>query len=321
MLLISKIYAAAQKAPEDFGYRHFKLKYLDDPVDIIVISKPGEERIAKPIFLFCQGSKPEPLIKYSDKGLYEILPFDEEIFLDDFHIVIIGKPFIPIISNVDKLSYDFLFLKDQNNRIPPRGYSDRNYLDYYVFRNNSILKQLFKYRWAKTSRLLVVGYGEGSSIAVKMASLNKKITHLIYAAGNPFGNMLRHLQVIRTAENNNQKLDKFFNSYKEIIRNSTKIEYDQFETSKAIFSFSLPQRDNILSLKIPVLIYYEKDDNVAFNDLLQIEAVREGKENIEFNCNFYRQNCKLDNKSQNKGSTASIQSTIWLKWWQETNIE
>lgn len=113
MLLISKIYAAAQKVPEDFGYRHIKLKYLDDPVDVIVISKVGEERIAKPLFLFCQDSLPKPIIRYSEKGLYEILPFQEEGLLEDFHIVIVGKPFIPVISNTEKLTKDFLFLKDQ----------------------------------------------------------------------------------------------------------------------------------------------------------------------------------------------------------------
>ena len=65
MLLISKIYAAAQKVPEDFGFRHIKLKYLDDPVDVIIISKPGEARIAKPLFMYCQESLPKPVIKYS----------------------------------------------------------------------------------------------------------------------------------------------------------------------------------------------------------------------------------------------------------------
>jgi hypothetical protein len=57
MFLLSKTFAFAQKIPEDFGYRHIKMKYLDDPVDIIVISKPDKEKIAKPLFLFCQSRK------------------------------------------------------------------------------------------------------------------------------------------------------------------------------------------------------------------------------------------------------------------------
>ena len=107
MLLFSKIYAHSQKIPEDFGYKHIAMKYQDEPVDIIVISKIGEEKIAKPIFFFCQGSLPQPVVKYDEKGLYGTLPFDENPFLEDFHIVIIGKPFVPIISDVKKLGKNF----------------------------------------------------------------------------------------------------------------------------------------------------------------------------------------------------------------------
>ena len=314
MLLISKIYAAAQKVPEDFGFRHIKLKYLDDPVDVIVISKIGEQRIAKPLFLYCQDSLPKPVIKYSEKGLYDILPFDEQLFLSDFHIAIVGKPFIPVISNVDKLSTDFLFLKDFENRIPPRGYSDRNYLDYYVFRNNSILKQLFKYRWAKTSKLLVVGEGEGSSIAVKMATLNKKITHLIYSRGNPYGNFANQLQENKLNQNSYQTSKEILLDYSGVVSTSTEIQYNQLETSKSIFSFSLPQRGNFLSLKIPILVYYKTaDSNRVFNDLFQIEVIRERKLRIEFDCDL---DSRPDFLSENEKNNSDRKSRKWQKWWE-----
>lgn len=125
MLLISKVFAYSQKIPEDFGYRHLSFKYQNDPVDIIVISKPGEEKIAKPLFLFCQGSLPQPVVKYDENGLYGKLPFDETPFLDDYHIVIIGKPFIPIISNVNKLGENYVYLKDvkksYHQKVIPNG--------------------------------------------------------------------------------------------------------------------------------------------------------------------------------------------------------
>ena len=89
MLLISKNYAVAQKIPEDFGYRQMSFKFQDDKVDLIVISKKGEEKIAKPLFFFCQGSLPRPVVIYNEKGLYGTLPFNETPFLDDFHIIII----------------------------------------------------------------------------------------------------------------------------------------------------------------------------------------------------------------------------------------
>ena len=284
MFLLSKSFAFAQKIPEDFGYRHIKMKYLDDPVDIIVISKPGEEKIAKPLFLFCQGSLPQPVVKYDETGLYGTLPFDETPFLDEFHIVIIGKPFIPIISNVNKLGKNYMFLKDKENEISPKGYIDRNYLDYYVFRNNSILKQLFKERWVKINQLLVAGHSEGSTIAVKMASINKKITHLIYSGGNPYGRISTVLEQNRSEENDILiRGEKVIEHWKNVVENANKIHYDGGDTYKATYSFSLPQRDNLMDLKIPVLVTYgTKDWGVSFNDLFQIEAIRERKRNITF---------------------------------------
>jgi hypothetical protein len=284
MFLLSKTFAYAQKIPEDFGYRHIKMKYLDDPVDIIVISKPGEEKIPKPIFLFCQGSLPQPVVKYDETGLYGTLPFDETSFLNDYHIVIIGKPFIPVISNVHKLGTNYMFLKDKENEIPPKGYIDRNYLDYYVFRNNSILKQLFKERWVKTNQLLVAGHSEGSTVAVKMASLNKKITQLIYSGGNPYGRITTILAQSRFGETDSlPKGQKVLDHWKNIVANPSQMKYDGGDTFKATYSFSLPQRDNLMQLKIPVLITYGTEDwSVAYNDLFQIEAIQQHKRNISF---------------------------------------
>ncbi len=279
MFLVSKIYASAQKIPEDFGYRHLQFKYQNDPVDVIVISKKGEERLPKPLFLFCQGSLPQPVVKYDEKGLYGTLPFDEMPFLDDFHIAIISKPFIPVIANVNKLGRDFMFFKDFENEIPPKGYIERNYLDYYVFRNNFILKQLFKERWVKTSKLLVAGHSEGSTIAAKMASINKKITQLIYSGGNPFGRIMSILEQSRFEGNESETM----NYWKTVVANSNEINILKGDSYKAAYSFSLPQKENLMELEIPVLVTYgDKDWSATYNNLFRMEAIRENKSNITF---------------------------------------
>lgn len=276
MLLISKNYAIAQKTPEDFGYRQMSFKFQDDKVDLIVISKKGEEKIAKPLFFFCQGSLPRPVVIYDEKGLYGILPFNETPFLDDFHIIIIAKPTIPIIANANILGKNFMYLKDKENEIPPKGYTDRNYLDYYVFRNNFILKQLSKERWVDKKKLVVAGHSEGSSITSKMAFLYPKITHLIYSGGNPFGRIVNILSEESDKENT-------INYWKTVVENSTVINYNGGDTYKATYSFSLPQRENLLQLKIPILVTYGSKDVAAnYNDLFQIEIIRDRKQNFRF---------------------------------------
>jgi hypothetical protein len=320
MLLISKNYAICQRVPEDFGYKHLSYKYQDDKVDLIVISKKGEEKMAKPLFFFCQGSLPRPVVLYNEKGLFGTLPFNETPFLDDFHIVIIAKPSIPIIADANTLGKDYMYLKDKEKGIPPKGYIERNYLDYYVFRNNFILKQLFKERWVKTSKLVVAGHSEGSIIASKMASLNKKITHLIYSGGNPFGRFASILSQNRFYENDSvHDGQATINYWKETVENANVINYDGGDTFKATYSFSFPQRDNLMQMKIPVLITYGgKDWSAPYNDLFQIETIRDKRKNFTFvdypnlEHNFFPVNEKRepDYETENWDKVAKD----WMEW-------
>ena len=63
------------KTAQDFGFRHIVFNYKNESVDILVKSKKGEENIPKPIFLFCQGSLPIPLIIYDGKESFGTFPF------------------------------------------------------------------------------------------------------------------------------------------------------------------------------------------------------------------------------------------------------
>jgi hypothetical protein len=276
MLLISKNYAQVQKKPEDFGYKSMAFKFQSDRVDLIIISKVGDEKVTKPLFFFCQGSLPKPILIYNEKGLHATLPFSETLFLNDYHIVIVAKPYIPTIANANELGEDFLFLKDKTRVIPPKGYTDRNYLDYYVFRNNFVLKQLFKERWVDKSKLVVTGHAEGSAIAAKMASIHHKITHLIYSDGNPFGQ-------IATILNQEQNVVQTLDYWKEVVEKSAIINYDNVNTFKAIHSFSLPQRENLLGLTIPILVLYGGKKSISnCIDLFQLEVISTRKQNFSF---------------------------------------
>ena len=282
MLLVSKIYAQTKKVPQDFGFRHLQYKFQNDPVDVIVISKQHEEKCQKPILLYCQESGAHPIIKYDENGLYEILPFNESAFLAAFHIVIIAKPYIPVIANVTQHAQKSLSFSSNETTKPPKQYTDRNYLDYYVFRNNFILKQLVKERFVNRNQMVLIGQQDGSAIAAKMTSLNPKITHLIYSDGNPFGQISSEIVDWRTRGLSTAKSSDLIDHWKIVVANAAKTNSDG-ESYKMTYDFSLPQLDNLMQLSIPVLVNYRTDNSaVVFNDLFQMEAIREGKENFSF---------------------------------------
>ena len=140
LILFQPALLAQNKTPQDFGYNPIKTTFKNDLVEYLIISKNGEELKRKPLFFFCQGSQPQPIIKYDDEGMYRIFPFETDSLLTYFHLVIAAKPSTQIIENVQNLKRNFQVL--DSTEIPYKSYTDKNYLEYYSERNISILKDL-----------------------------------------------------------------------------------------------------------------------------------------------------------------------------------
>ncbi len=126
------------KRSEDFGFRHLQVIYKGDTVDILIKSKKGEEQKPKPLFLFCQGSLPQPLIKYDEQGMFGVFPFNPDSLTIDYHLVIVSKPYTPLIADKKSLQEDFTYA-DSTGRFSKK-YLERNLLDYYVNRNIQAIK-------------------------------------------------------------------------------------------------------------------------------------------------------------------------------------
>ena len=173
LLLLISVTTFGQKKPEDFGYRHLTFTYKKLTVDVLIQSKEREENIQKPLFFWCQGSMPQPLLKYDETGLYGTFPFDVDDFLSDYHLVIVGKPGVPLISDVKDLKAEYQYLNENDS--VPKIYSEHNYLDYYVERNDFIIKKLLKEKWVSKNKLVLAGHSEGSTIVAKLATKTRKL--------------------------------------------------------------------------------------------------------------------------------------------------
>lgn len=138
--------------PEDFGFRHL---YKGDTVDILIKSKKGSELKQKPLLLFCQGSLPQPLIKYDEQGPYGVFPFNADSLAMHFHLAIISKPYVPLIANIKTLGEEYTY-KDGTGMFP-KNYLKRNLLDYYVNRNLAVIQFLQNQPWISTKALVVAG--------------------------------------------------------------------------------------------------------------------------------------------------------------------
>jgi len=278
------IFAQKTKA-EDFGFRHLQILYNSDTVDILIKSKKGEELKRKPFFLFCQGSLPQPLIKKNGAKLYSVFPFETDSLEKDYHLVIISKPYIPLVAEANTLGPDFIYLDPKTGKIP-KNYSNRNLLDYYVDRNLKVIDFLEALPYADSTKLIVAGHSEGSTIASKLALKSEKVTRLIYASGCPFGRIMAMIGQDRATETDTDSTrygESEFDYWEQVVNDKNNMDDSNGDTNKATYDFSEPAIHYLEKLTIPVLICYgTKDFCAPYNDYLHVEMLRQQKKNFTF---------------------------------------
>jgi hypothetical protein len=275
--------------PDVYGFRHFQTIYKGDTVEILIKSKKGEEEMPKPLFLFCQGSLPTPLIiKYDQngkQGIYNVFVFNTDSLSDNYHLAIISKPYVPLIIQEKLLGPNFSYI-DNTGKFPKK-YTQRNLPDYYVKRDIEVIKFLQKQTWISRNKLVVAGHSEGSTIAARIAFEYKKVTHLIYSGGNPLGRIMSIIGQSRQRETDSDSTrfgERQFDMWKNVIADSTNMDDTYGDPNKANYVFSIPPVIKYLEqLKIPVLVCYgTKDWTAPFNDYLRVEMIRRHKNNFAF---------------------------------------
>ncbi len=287
ILVLYSIHLYAQK-PEEFGFRHLQMNYEDGLVDILIKSKKGEEHFKKPLFLFCQGSLPIPLIiTYNDNGtigIYNPFVFNTDSLCKDYHLAIISKPSVPLIAAENSLSKNLTVADSLGNF--SKEYTKKNLLSYYVNRNIEVIKWLQKQDFIARSKLVVAGHSEGSTIAANIAFKHKETTHLIYSAGSPLGRIMSIIgrERFQQAKDSTINLTETFNHWSKTVANKNNDD-STGDTYKGLYQFSYPPPVNILlKLKIPVLVTYGTKDYgaIAQNDYLRVATISNENKNFTF---------------------------------------
>lgn len=320
LLFIFPIILQSQtKTPGDLGFRHLQIDYKGDKVDILVKSKKGEENIPKPIFLFLQGSLPKPLIITDKEYYFGVFPFNTDKIESKYHLVIIGKPYTPLMVDISKLR-DFQYVDPTTNRFDKR-YVERNFIDFYVNRNIKVLDYLLKQNWVKNSKLVVTGHSEGSGIGSKLCSIYPKITHFIYSSNNPFGRFINEIEESRTNEitDSSVNTEMLFDYWKRVVKEPNRMDDKEGDTFKGTYENSIPRINYLRKLKIPVLVSYgTMDYSCPFNDFMRLEFIKEGRNNFTFNSyiglehNFFPKD-KSGKVNYEIDGWEKV-SNDWLKW-------
>ncbi len=273
---------AQRRTPADFGYRHLTMRYQRDTVDILVLSKKGEELTRKPVFFFVQGSLPSPILKYDERGLYSVFPFETEHYLADYHLVIVSKPGVPLVADVKTLTPRYEY-RDPKTGQAPTAYCERNYLGYYVARNAAVLRYLARQPWVDARNITAMGHSEGSTVVARLARRPGPLSRAIYLSGSPLGRMLTVISGNRQ-EADSLGAESNFAYWKEVVA-APRQNNCLGDTHLLVSSLSSTQTplDDFRHSKIPVFVGYgTRDRSALLEDYLHLEMIRAGKTNLTF---------------------------------------
>lgn len=283
-LLFTIITYGQAPTPETYGFKHLQTSYKGTPVDILIKSKKGDEEKVKPLFLFLQGSLPIPLFITDGKGAYGVFPFTTDSLLVNYHIAIIGKPYIPLSADVKTLRPDFTYT-DSTGRFPKK-YTECNLPGYYTKRNTAIVKYLLALPTIADKGMVVAGHSEGAGNAIRLAAACKKVSKVVYISGNPLGRIMSIVGDSRRHEMpGDTTTEDQFNYWQYITNEKGNMDDTYGDTNKATYDFSESLVPVFKKLKIPVLVIYgSKDASTPYNDYLRVECIRSKKNDITFKC-------------------------------------
>ena len=273
---------AQPKTPADFGYRHLRTRYQRDTVDILVLSKKGEELKRKPVFFFAQGSTPSPVVLYDEGGPYRLFPIKMDSLLAPYHLVVVAKPGLPLVGNLRQLGPGG-YVGDLKTGLLPAKYCEHNYLEYYVRRNNAVLSYLTHQPWVQANDITAMGHSEGSSIVARMARHPRHLRRVIYLAGSPLGRILTQVSGARMASDS-VGAETLFNRWQRVVAAPNELDCHG-DSNQLIFSLSTPQNPlkDMLHSRLPIFVGYgTRDRSALLNDYLRVEAIRRHRTNFSF---------------------------------------
>nr|WP_305032903.1 alpha/beta fold hydrolase [Hymenobacter sp. CA1UV-4] len=268
---------AARRSPESFGYRQLVVMFGRDSVQVLLLSKPGEEKLKKPLLLWEQGSIPTPLVLYDEHGLYTPFGFHPKKVLESCHIAIISKPGIPLTFDVTGQDPNAIFRETS----PPAYYCARNYLDYYVRRDEAVLRYLKKQPWVDAAHVVIGGHSQGTSVVAHLAAVPGLVSRAVYLNGNPLGRLMSMLAQNRQAADT-AAVGWVFRRWQQVVADPT-IADCKGDDPRNTYGFGSSEMPVLLRTKVPMFIGFgTRDAGVAGDDYLRLEATRQHRTNFTF---------------------------------------
>ena len=267
-----------------FGFQEHSIVSDNDTIFFYFHKKPKAE--PKHLVLYLQGTSPDPLFSIEEENgqlnSYRWFPGDYNLLDDSYGFVVVAKTGIPAILG-----------EGTNKNIAK--YQKFNSLDNRVFKADTVINFICNNLLKNLDKVIVYGHSEGAPVAAKLGTVNKKITHLGFWAGNAlpdyFDFILFNTKALNSGKLSSKEafknIDEIIEGFKEIAKNPTDISYTEEDdyTNKRWWSYAEPPIDHLLKIDIPIFVQVAGNDKSAPIEstfLIPLEFTRMGKTNLTY---------------------------------------
>lgn len=303
-----------------FGFTEHLIDTDKDTISFYIHKKPNSE--PKNLVLYLQGSAPDPLFvmeehegKYTS---YRWFPGDYKLLGTDYSFAVIAKTGIPGIF-------------EENTKRNISKYQELNSLENRVYTADLVIDYIAKNLIPDLNKVIVYGHSEGAPVAAKLGTLNNKITHIGFWAGNAlpdfFDFALFNTKALNAGKVTKDKafsnIDTLINTFKRIAENPSDVSYSEFDdyTNKRWWSYAEPPINNLLKIDIPVFVQVAGNDEsapVESSFLIPLEFTRLNKTNLTYkiciDCNHSFEIINENGETEDKWSEIF---QIFMKWTEE----
>jgi predicted esterase len=282
LLLLFKFSAFAQ-TPEKQGLVEYTIPYKNDSIHFYIYNPKKIQK--QKIFLYLQGTGAYPMVNADSNGECCNNNFPKKLMMQfpaQYAFVYIRKIGLPYYVNNPN------FKIDQN-------FTDNNYVSDRAIIADKVINHLLKKIYPKAKIVAVLGHSEGTHVLSKLVAINKKITHICYAAGSGYSFLNDQILLVRNKMINQEinpsqadtLIQNLYNGVDSILNApfSTN-KYFMDETHRWWYDEIIqPPIENLVKLKIPIyLVAGSNDKNVPIqgSDYIKSEFIRLKKTNLTY---------------------------------------
>lgn len=286
------------QTPKQQGLQEYLIPDKGDTIRCYVYNP--ENVVKTKLFLYLQGSGYYPMVNGDEENACCNNNYPKQLmrtFPKEYAFVYIQKIGLPFYLRN---------LKDYNPYALGTKFTERNDVNDRAEVANKVINYLLMNVYPNIKTVAVLGHSEGSDVVASLALLNKRVTHICFAAGSGHDLLYDQIQLIRrkmfskemAADSANKKIELLYKGIRSVMAMPHSItQYFNGDTYKWWASQTkVANIDKLLQLKIPIYVVHGTHDTkvpIEGADYIISQFTLHKKTNLAYK--FYH-NCDHDFK-------------------------